>query len=73
MKFLQKYALPILVVISLFFLGWIFGHRNGRQLTEGQINILVGSRMNDKLAKVVSYIGNDYIEPITPDSLAELV
>ena len=72
MKFLQKYALPILVVISLFFLGWIFGHRNGRQLTEGQINILVGSRMNDKLAKVVSYIGNDYIEPITPDSLAEL-
>lgn len=72
MKFLQKYALPILVVISLFFLGWIFGHRNGRQLTEGQINILVGSRMNDKLTKVVSYIGNDYIEPITPDSLAEL-
>jgi carboxyl-terminal processing protease len=72
MKFLQKYALPILVVISLFFLGWIFGHRNGRQLTEGQINILVGSRVNDKLAKVVSYIGNDYIEPITPDSLAEL-
>jgi carboxyl-terminal processing protease len=72
MKFLQKYALPILVVISLFFLGWIFGHRNGRQLTEGQINILVGSKMNDKLAKVVSYIGNDYIEPITPDSLAEL-
>ncbi|MBQ2023980.1 MAG: PDZ domain-containing protein, partial [Alistipes sp.] len=72
MKFLQKYALPILVVITLFFMGWIFGHRNGRQLTEGQIHMLVGSQVNDKLVKVVSYIGNDYIEPISKDSLAEL-
>ena len=28
--------------------------------------------MNDKLTKVVSYIGSDYIEPISQDSLAEL-
>ncbi|MBE6193695.1 MAG: S41 family peptidase [Rikenellaceae bacterium] len=72
MKFLQRYALPILIVITIFFMGWIFGHRNGRQLTEGQIGILIGSQVNDKLTRVVSYIGSDYIEPITKDSLAEL-
>ena len=72
MKLLQKYALPALVVISIFLVGWIFGHRYGRQLTEGQINILVGSRMNDKISKAGSYIGNDYIEPLTADSIAEL-
>lgn len=72
MKYLQRYALPVLIVISIFFAGWVFGHRNGRQLTEGQINFLIGSHMNDKLTKVVSYIGSDYIEPISQDSLAEL-
>ena len=72
MKFLQKYALPILVVVSVFLFGWIFGQRYGRQLTEGQINILIGSRMNNKLSKVVSYIEHDYIEPLTADSVAEL-
>jgi carboxyl-terminal processing protease len=72
MKYLQRYALPVLIVVSIFFAGWVFGHRNGRQLTEGQINFLIGSHMNDKLTKVVSYIGSDYIEPISQDSLAEL-
>ena len=72
MKYLQRYALPVLIVLSIFFAGWVFGHRNGRQLTEGQINFLIGSHMNDKLTKVVSYIGSDYIEPISQDSLAEL-
>lgn len=72
MKYLQRYALPVLIVVSVFFAGWVFGHRNGRQLTEGQINFLIGSHMNDKLTKVVSYIGSDYIEPISQDSLAEL-
>lgn len=72
MKYLQRYALPALIVVSIFFAGWVFGHRNGRQLTEGQINFLIGSHMNDKLTKVVSYIGSDYIEPISQDSLAEL-
>ena len=72
MKYLQRYALPVLIVVSIFFAGWVFGHRNGRQLSEGQINFLIGSHMNDKLTKVVSYIGSDYIEPISQDSLAEL-
>lgn len=72
MKYLQRYALPVLIVVSIFFAGWVFGHKNGRQLTEGQINFLIGSHMNDKLTKVVSYIGSDYIEPISQDSLAEL-
>lgn len=72
MKYLQRYALPVLIVVSIFFAGWVFGHRNGRQLTEGQINFLIGSHINDKLTKVVSYIGSDYIEPISQDSLAEL-
>ena len=72
MKYLQRYALPVLIVVSIFSAGWVFGHRNGRQLTEGQINFLIGSHMNDKLTKVVSYIGSDYIEPISQDSLAEL-
>ena len=72
MKYLQRYALPVLIVLSIFFAGCVFGHRNGRQLTEGQINFLIGSHMNDKLTKVVSYIGSDYIEPISQDSLAEL-
>lgn len=72
MKFLQRYALPILVIASVFLFGWIFGQRHGRQLTDGQINILVGSRMNNKLSKVVSYIEHDYIEPLSADSIAEL-
>ena len=53
-------------------MGWIFGQRHGRQLTEGQINLLVGSRMSGKLDKAISYIGNDYIEPLSADSIAEL-
>ncbi|MBQ9137059.1 MAG: S41 family peptidase [Alistipes sp.] len=72
MKFLQKYALPTLVVITIFLMGWIFGQQHGRQLTDGQINMLIGSQMNDKITKVVSYIGNDYIEPLSRDSIAEL-
>ena len=72
MKFLQKYALPALIVVSVFLFGWIFGHRYGRQLTEGQINVLMGARLNDKINRAVGYIGNDYIEPLTADSLAEL-
>ena len=72
MKILQRYALPALVVITIFLMGWVFGHRHGRQLTDGQINILVGSKMNDKLNRVVSYIGSDYIEPLSSDSIAEL-
>ena len=69
---MQKYALSILVVTTIFLMGWIFGQRHGRQLTEGQINLLVGSRMSGKLDKAISYIGNDYIEPLSADSIAEL-
>ena len=72
MKKLQKYALPVLVVVTIFLLGWIFGQQHGRQLTDGQINVLIGSKLNDKLNRVVSYIANDYIEPLTSDSIAEL-
>ncbi|MBQ5843369.1 MAG: S41 family peptidase [Alistipes sp.] len=72
MKFLQRYALPFLVVASIFLFGWIFGQRHGRRLTEGQINMIVGSRMNDKLNQVVNYIGSDYIEPLTADSITEM-
>lgn len=72
MNIIKKYALPILVLISIFCIGWIFGQRHGRQLTEGQINLILGSRMNSKLNRAVSFIGSEYIEQLSSDSLAEL-
>lgn len=72
MNIIKKYALPVLVLISIFFIGWIFGQRHGRQLTEGQINLILGSRMNSKLNRAVSFIGSEYIEQLSSDSLAEL-
>lgn len=72
MKYLQKYALPVLVILSVFLFGWIFGHQYGRQLTNGQINMLVGSQMHDKLGRVVSYIEKEYIDSLSADSIAEL-
>ena len=72
MNIIKKYAFPALIVISIFLMGWIFGQQHGRQLTSSQIDLLIGSQMNDKLNKVVSYIGKDYIEPLSKDSIAEL-
>mgnify|MGYP002517388187 CR=1 FL=1 len=72
MNIIKKYALPVLVLISIFFIGWIFGQRHGRQLTEGQINLILGSRMNSKLNRAVNFIGSEYIEQLSSDSLAEL-
>lgn len=72
MNIIKKYAFPALIVISIFLMGWIFGQQHGRQLTSSQIDILIGSQINDKLNKVVSYIGKDYIEPLSKDSITEL-
>ena len=72
MNILKRYALPVLVLASIFFLGWVFGQRHGRQLTEGQINLILGSKTNSKLNRAVNYISNEYIEKISDDSLAEV-
>lgn len=70
MKLLQKYALPILVVLTIFGMGWLFGHQHGRELTSGQIEQLLGG--NDKLNSTVRYIESQYIEPLSADSIVEL-
>ena len=72
MNILKRYALPVLILLSIFFVGWIFGQRHGRQLTDGQIDLILGSRINSKLSRAVNYISNEYIEKIDNDSLAEL-
>ena len=72
MNIIKKYAFPALIVISIFLMGWIFGQQHGRQLTSNQIDVLIGSQINDKLNRVVSYIGKDYIEPLSKDSITEL-
>ena len=72
MNIIKKYAFPALIVISIFLMGWIFGQQHGRQLTSNQIDVLIGSQINDKLNRVISYIGKDYIEPLSKDSITEL-
>ena len=64
-----KFVIVVGVVCSI---AWGFGVRYGRRLTGEQINVIIGSGMNDKIRRVVTYIQNDYVEPITADSLAEL-
>ena len=72
MKLLQKYSLPLLIVVSIFFFGWIFGHRHGRQSAVEQIHKIINPRHFDKLNQVVGFIEQEYIEPLTADSIAEL-
>ena len=68
----RKLLSAIVAIALIFSVGWILGKRQGRQLTNGQINILIGARMNNKLARVVSYIKHDYIDSLSADSIAEL-
>lgn len=68
----RKLLSAIVAIALIFSVGWILGKRQGRQLTNGQINILIGARMNNKLARVVSYIEHDYIDSLSADSIAEL-
>ena len=70
MKLLQRYALPILVVLTMFGMGWLFGHRHGRLLTNRQVERLVNS--HSKLNSVVRHLEQEYIEPLSADSIAEL-
>ncbi|MBQ5692213.1 MAG: PDZ domain-containing protein, partial [Alistipes sp.] len=72
MKFLQRYAFPALIVISLFGMGWLFGNNHGRRLTNRQIGALLEAQHSGKLGSVVSYIEQEYIEPLTADSITEL-
>ena len=72
MKLLQKYSLPLLIVASIFLLGWIFGQRNGKQRAVEQIHQIINPRCFDKLNQVVGIIEQEYIEPLTADSIAEL-
>ena len=62
----RKLLSAIVAIALIFSVGWILGKRQGRQLTNGQINILIGARMNNKLARVVSYIEHDYIDSLSP-------
>jgi carboxyl-terminal processing protease len=62
----------ILAVGIICCITWGLGVRHGRQLTGEQINILLGSGMNGKLQRVVTYIEHNYIEPLSADSIAEL-
>ena len=56
MKLLQKYSLPLLIVASIFLLGWIFGQRNGKQRAVEQIHQIINPRCFDKLNQVVGII-----------------
>ena len=72
MKLLQKYSLPLLIVVSIFLLGWIFGQRNGKQRAVEQIHQIINPHYFNKLNQVVGIIEQEYIEPLSSDSIAEL-
>ena len=69
-----KHLLKLLLIASIFVGGWLVGLYYGRQLTGNQVRILLNSHtaQNDKLARVLNMIENDYVDSISRDSLAEL-
>ena len=69
-----KHLIRTLVLILILSVGWFAGLYFGRQLTDNQLRIYLNNynTQNDKLARVLMMIENDYVEPISRDSLAEL-
>lgn len=73
-KGVGKHLFRTVVLLLILFVGWFAGVYSGRQLTNNQVRILLSSptAKNDKLARVLSMIENDYVDSISRDSLAEL-
>ena len=74
MKAIGKHIFRTFVLIVILFVGWFAGVYSGKQLTSNQVRILLNTHNanNDKLARVLSMIENDYVDSISRDSLAEL-
>ena len=72
MKGAWKHIYRTIVLILILAVGWIAGLYYGRQLTDNQVHIYLGSEHKDKLARVLTMIEKEYVDSISRDSLAEL-
>ena len=68
----QNIVVALLVALT-FLVGWLFGQSYGRRLTDAQIRRVVGGLGGGgKVQQVLGLIEREYIDSISPDSLAEL-
>ena len=84
MNSVVKHIYRAIVLVLILAVGWVAGLYSGKQLARNQVRIhLNGNNLNgitvngntvhdDKLTRVLSMIENDYVEPISRDSLTEL-
>ena len=84
MNSVVKHIYRAIVLVLILAVGWVVGLYSGKQLARNQVRIhLNGNNLNgitingntvhdDKLTRVLSMIENDYVEPISRDSLTEL-
>ena len=67
-----KHIYRTVVLVLILAVGWFAGLYYGRQLTGNQIRIYTNIPDNDKLARVLTMIEQEYVDSISRDSLAEL-
>ena len=68
----MKHLYRTIVLVLILAVGWVAGLYYGKQLTNNQVRVYLGSTHNDKLTRVLSMIENEYVDSISRDSLAEL-
>lgn len=69
-----KHIYRTIILTLLLAVGWVAGLYSGKRLTNNQLDIVLNGKnyQDDKLARVLKMIENDYVDSISRDSLTEL-